>query len=69
MVRKVLDFSVPTAVEADGTIAAWAAEAANPELALPGGEDTLTRADGAMLLYQISRVRSAAPGLSAIFRK
>lgn len=69
MVRNVLDFSVPTAVESDGTIAAWASEAANPELTLPGGEDTLTRADAAMLLYQISRVRSSAPGLSVIFRK
>ena len=69
MVRKVLDFTIPTAVESDGTIAAWASETANPELTLPGGEDTLTRADASMLLYQISRVRSAAPGLSVIFRK
>ena len=69
MVRNVLDFSVPTAVEADGTIAAWASKAATPELVLPEGEDTLTRADAAMLLYQISRIRSVAPGLSSIFRK
>lgn len=69
MVRKVLDFSVPSAVEADGTIAAWASEASNPELVLPESEDSLTRAEAAVLLYQISRIRSSAPGLSVIFRK
>ena len=69
MVRNVLDFSVPTAVEEDGSIAVWVSESSDTPLSLPEGEDTLTRADAAMLLYQVSRVRSAASNLSVIFRK
>lgn len=69
MVRNMLDFTVPTAVEEDGSIAVWASEAAAPALTLPEGESELTRSDAAVLLYQISRIRTAAPGLSVIFRK
>ena len=69
MVRNVLDFSVPTAVEADGSIAVWVSESVSPALSLPEGEEALTRGDVAVLLYQISRIRTAAPNLSVIFRK
>lgn len=69
IVRNVLDFSVPTAVEDDGSIAVWVSESLSPALSLPEGDDAMTRADAALLLYQVSRVRGAAPNLSVIFRK
>lgn len=73
MIRRVLDFTIPTAVETDGSIAVWAAESVSQlsgmELTLPKGESTLTRSDAALLLYQISKLRSAAPDLSVIFRR
>lgn len=69
MIRNVLDFSVPTAVEEDGSIAVWASESVTPALALPESEEALTRAEAAVLLYQLSRIQSAAPNLSVIFRK
>ena len=73
MIRNVLDFSIPTAVEEDGSIAVWASESVSQysgtDLVLPEGEDALTRAEAAVLLYQISKLRSAAPDLSVIFRR
>lgn len=69
MIRNVLDFSVPTAVEDDGSIAVWVSESSDAPLSLPDGEDVLTRSDAAQILYQVSKVRSSVPNLSVIFRK
>ena len=73
MVQNVLNLAVPTAVEEDGAIAAWAAEtaAANGSVALtlPQGDTPVTRGDTAVLLYGISKLCTSAPGLSVILRK
>lgn len=73
MIQSVLDFAVPTAVEADGSIAAWAQSSVaalnGSGLELPQGEAVLTRADTAQVLYQISKLQEGAPGLSIIFRQ
>lgn len=73
MIRNVLNFSIPTAVEEDGTIAVWASESvcqySGSGLCLPEGDESLTRADVSMLLYQISKLRTSAPDLSVIFRR
>lgn len=72
MIQSVLDFAVPTALDESGTIAAWAAESvaavSGNGLALPQGETILTRADAAEVLYQISKLQKAAPGLAVIFQ-
>lgn len=73
IIRNALDFAMPTAVESDGTIAVWASETVSEStssgLALPQGEQPLTRGDAAMLFYQLSRLLDTAPDLSVIFRK
>ncbi len=73
MIRNVLDFAIPTAVESDGTISVWAAESVSSlsgmDLILPEGDTALTRADASVLLYQISKLRTSTPDLSVIFRK
>ena len=72
MIQSVLDFAVPTAIEADGSIAAWAQSSVaalnGSGLELPQGEAVLTRADTAQVLYQISKLQDGAPGLSVIFQ-
>lgn len=73
MIQSILNFAVPTAVESDGTIAAWAAESVaalnGSGLALPQGDAVLTRADTAEILYQISKLQESAPALALIFRQ
>ena len=72
MIQSVLDFAVPTAIEADGSIAAWAQSSVaalnGSGLELPQGEAVLTRADTAQVLYQISKLQDGAPGRSVIFQ-
>ena len=72
MVRNALDFSIPTAVESDGSIAVWASESVSAlcgrTLVLPEGEEALTRAVAAELLFQVRRLAQSAPGLSVIFK-
>lgn len=72
MIQSVMDFALPTAVEADGTVAAWAQESvaalSGSGLKLPQGDTVLTRGEAAQLLYKISKLQSTAPGLAVIFR-
>ena len=73
MIQNVLNLAIPTALEENGTIAAWASESAaaygSASLTLPQGEEPLTRGDTAVLLYGISKLNASASGLSVIFRK
>ena len=66
MICNALQFALPTALTEDGAIAAWASEGTSAGLSLPEGEETMTRARTAELLYQVSRLKSGAPGLSAL---
>ena len=62
MLQNALDFAIPTALDSSGSIAAWACESvaavAGGGLSLPEGEDVLTRADTAQLLYAVSKLQS-----------
>ena len=73
MIQNVLNLAVPTALEENGAIAAWASESAavygSRELTLPQGDKPLTRGDTAVLLYGISKLRDSTQGLSVVFRK
>lgn len=73
MIQSVLDFAVPTALDDTGAVAAWAAASmaalTGNGFSLPEGESTLTRSDASLLLYQLSQLCHAAPGLSLIFGK
>lgn len=68
MIQNALQFALPTVLSSDGTVAAWAADSPAAGLALPEGGDFLTRGQTAGLLYQLSRLKSGAPGLWALFR-
>ena len=72
MIQNVLNLAIPTALEENGAIAAWASEAASCGsgcLALPQGDEPMTRGDTAVLSYGISKLSASASGLSVIFRK
>lgn len=72
MIQSVLNFALPTAVESDGTVAAWARESVaalgGNGLELPQTDAVLTRGDAAQILYQISKLQASAPGLAVIFK-
>lgn len=70
LIRGALEFAVPTALEEDGTIAVWAADSLagqSGSLSLPEGEEALTRAEAAEVLYQISKIQHSSPALTALF--
>ena len=73
MIRNALDFAVPTLSDTDGAAAAWAQEAAaairHHGITLPEGNQSVTRSDTALVLYQINRLQEENPGLVVFFRQ
>ena len=71
MLHNALDFSVPAAIESDGSIAAWAREASaalsGEGIVLPQGAALVTRSDAAKVLYRISKLQEQTPLLSSFF--
>ena len=70
MIQAALHFTVPTLWEGNGTVAAWTEDATaalrGEDLALPEGPVLVTRADAAVILYRVSKLKSQGSWLRSL---